>query len=189
MAKIVLRDKHRIAVHAFLTNGGVKADAMRTAGYSENTSKDRADIVFNRPEVIAFIAQRRAEQAEKMELSEDWVIKRLMRIADSGSVLAKYKVIQSDGTLAWDFTAAPDEDLALINELSVDTYTEGRGPGAIRVKKFKIKTGDAFTALNALARVLGIFDDKLEVSGASLIERLHAGRKRLGKEDNAETLH
>jgi len=189
---MAIKEKHKAAINAYIKNGFNKKQALKTAGYSEGTYTFRTAIVFDREDVKAEIKRRLAKISEKHSLSEEWVIERLMDVANGGRVLAKYKKVEEDGSLSWDFTGATDEELSLINELSVDTYTEGRGKNATRVKKFKVKSGDQLGALNQLSRVLGMFNDKVEVTGGSLTERIQAGRARLGQEkdeDDQETIH
>ncbi len=165
------------AIDAYFENGGKQRDAMRAAGYAESTATNFQVSVFQHPAVVAEIARRRKKLAKKHELTQDWIIERYMQLADAGKTLAKFKKVQEDGTLMWDFTEATEEDLALVSELGVDFYTEGRGPGAIDVKKFKIKTPDVQAALTALSRHLGLFNDSLEVKG-DLAARIQAGRAR-----------
>ena len=173
-------DRHMTVIDAYFENGFNKTKATRAAGFKH---PDRyATVIFDLPEVVAEIERRRALLREKYELTEDWVIERLMAIADSGRVLAKYKKVAPDGTLTWDFTGAPPEDLVAINELTVDTYVEGKGANAKQVKKFKVGTSDPKAALDSLCRKLGLFNDKVTVAGeVSLVERLRKGRERVKK--------
>ena len=175
-----IRDKYLLMVDEYFSNGFDKTKAARSQGYKHPSRY--ATVLFQKPEVVAEIERRRALLREKHELTEDWVIERLMAIADSGRVLAKYKKVAPDGTLTWDFTDAPEADLVAINELSVDFYTEGKGNDATQVKKFKVGTSDPKAALDSLCRKLGLFNDKVTVQGeVSLIERLQKGRERVKK--------
>ena len=177
MAKGKLSDLHRATIDAYFLNAFNQERAMLTAGYAKSTARHYPKTVFDRPDVKAEIARRQARTAKKHNLSEDWVIERLMKLAMSGDILAPYKHVQEDGTITWDFTDAPEEDLALVRELKTEVYQEGRGKDAVNVKKFQVKEPDIHGALIALARHLGLFNDKLEITG-SLAERLQAGKKQ-----------
>jgi len=180
------------AIDHFFANGGNKKLAMLSAGYSESTARYNSGAWYDKPRVQQEINRRQKALSKKHDLNADWVIQRMMRLATAGEVLAPYKRIDREGMLFWDFTGASEEELALVSELSVDIITEGEGEDRSIVKKFKIKYPDAMQALMALARHLGLLNDKLELSG-SLSERIQAGRARLfddNKDDDAkETVH
>ena len=158
---------------------------MLTAGYSPNTSATNAQSVFSRPDVIAEIAAKKARREQVSDINTEWVMQRFARLAMAGESLAKYKKVQPDGSLAWDFTGATQEDLAVITELGVDYYTEGRGKDGIEVKKFRVKVPDMQAALVAIARHLGAFNDSLEVTG-DVSAKIAAGRARARARDNAD---
>jgi phage terminase small subunit len=177
-----LTDQEKVMISAYFENGFEMKNAMLQAGYAESTSDKLSTKIFGRAHVQAEMARRRKRMAKKAELSQDMLIQQLMRRMFSGDTLAKYKKVQPDGSLAWDFTGATAEELALLTELGVDFYTEGRGEGAVVVKKFRVKEPDVQQAIMALARHLGMFNDSLEVKG-SIIERLQAGRARVRQEN------
>ncbi len=167
---------------------GSKSDAMRKAGYTEQTATKTQATYFARPEMVAEIERRRAKIIKDHELTLEWVIERLMRIADSGMSMAKFKKVTADGYLNWDFTNATPKELSLINDMTIDSYTEGRGGGARGVKRFKVNSSDPKAALDSLARILGAFNDNLTVkSEFSMLERLHAGRARVKRENQKHT--
>jgi phage terminase small subunit len=180
-----------MAISHYFNNGGNQTQAMLSAGYSELSSRRRQGSCFDHPLVVAEIERRRKLLTDKHELTTQWVIDRLMQQADAGRILAPFKEVQEDGTIAWNFTNASDKELEVITEIAVDFYTEKVGEEVHTVKKFKVKVPDAQAALNALARHLGMFNDKLEITG-SLAERLQAGRQRaLDKrnESSGDTVH
>ncbi len=76
---------------------GSKSDAMRKAGYTEQTATKTQAAYFARPEMVAEIERRRKQIIEDHRLTLEWVVKRLMRIADSGIVMAKFKKVTDDG--------------------------------------------------------------------------------------------
>jgi phage terminase small subunit len=163
-------DQRQLLVIMYYMEGHPKRDCLRMAGYAESTARKRCDRVFNNPMIKAEIEKRQAMLREKHELSEDWVIQRLMMIADSGATLAKYKVIGKDGQLSWDFTGATEEDLAAINELTVTEKADG-------TTSIKIGTDSPKSALDSLARKLGLFNEVVTFRGEiSLVDRIRQGR-------------
>jgi len=170
----------------YLINGHDKAKAMVSGGYKQLTATRNSGSVFDRPEIIAYINAKKVKAAARNELTEDWIIQRLMALADSGRVLAKFKKVQSDGAIAWDFTGATQDDLAVVQAIGVDYYTEGRGPDAVQVKKFRIKEPDVRQALVDLGRTLAMFTDKVEVN-EDLADRIRQGQKRAYDRNKTES--
>lgn len=168
-------------INAYMTNGNVKTQAMLTAGFSPNTSYAQ---VFNKPLVKLEIQRRQDEIArnlqEKYNIDRDWIENQYARMVMAGRVLAKYKKVSEDGAPYWDFTEASEEELSLFDSMTVETYKEGRGEGAREVKKVKIDLPDRKGALDSLARVHGLFQDRVEVTGSlSVSARLIEARKRV----------
>ncbi len=164
--------KHRLAVNAHLS-GMKKKDAMVEAGYSPESD---VQGVFGRVDVKHEIARRQDAVVEKYDIGREWMIKRLVTIADSNLTLAKFKKIMPDGQLDWDFQGATLDELALIDELTV---LEKNGVFAM-----KIGVPSRQAALDALCRVLGLNKDKLDLTGTvSLVERLQKGRDRVRGSD------
>ncbi len=164
----------------YLLDGSNRSDALRMAGYTENTALKRQELIFGHPAVKTEIERRQARMRKKYELTEDWVVERLMLIGDSNNILAKFKKVDGKA-LSWDFTGATQEDLAAIGELVVTTHRER---GGAEVTSFKAGALDPKGALDSLARKLGMFKDKVELSGElSLVERITRGRERVRKEE------
>lgn len=179
-----LSDQQRKAINFYFQNGFNKRQALISAGYAKTTACGNSQSVFSNPLVREEIDRRLDGQRRKYELTEDWVIQRLMRIANGGEILAKFKHVNDEGEMYWDFSGATPDDLAVITELTTDVYMEGRGEDAVPVKKMKIAMADPKGALDSLCRKLGLFQDKVKIDGeVSLVERLQAGRRRVGSRD------
>lgn len=180
-----LYSQHQIAVNHFLM-GKTKKDAMLIAGYSESYASKQADHVFNRDDVLKEIDRRHKKLAKKSEVTSEWIIERLKNIADAniGDIIE----IQEDGTARYDLRLLTPELSAAMGEMSVDVYTEGRGPNAKKVKRMKIKQLDKLRALEMLARHLGLFSETLHVKGElTLVERLQRGRSRAGRDEDEKS--
>lgn len=175
--------RHMAVIDTFLTNDFDQRGAVEAHGYAKGTDPK---AVFTRPDVQEEIDARMLKAAEKTGVTVEWVIERLKRIADGPNILARFKKVQDDGSLAWDFTGAATDELAVIAGMTVDFYNTGHGPDAIQVKKFKIDTSDAKAALDSLARHLGMFKDKVEISGESIADLLARGRERLRPAEGAD---
>ncbi len=164
--------RHRIAVNAFLS-GMTKGDAKVEAGLG----KTSANSVFSREDVKHEIERRQNEVVEKYDVGQEWVVERLIRIVESGTILSKFMKVDDEGQLDWDFTGATPQELALIEELAVKSTISGG-------YEMKVGTPGRQRALDSLCRVLGFNKDKLDLTGSvSLVERLQRGRGRVRKKD------
>jgi len=178
-----LSEREETVLDHYFDNDFHKMDAMIAAGYKKSTAKDQAARVFNQPLMVAAIAARRKALAKKHEVSQEWVISRLKARADAGRVLAKYKKVDEDGQLYWNFRGATQDELALVQACGVEFAKIGRGKNAIDITKAKVEVVDSHAALMALSRHLGLFNDKLEVSdGMTLAERIQQGRNQAAQE-------
>ncbi len=173
-----LTNQQAATINTYFENNFKWAAAMRANGYAENTVRRLPQRLFNKPHIKKEIDRRRAAFMKKHNVGQDWLIGQFKKRALSGETLAKFKKIQKDGSLAWDFTEATQEELSLVSELAVTFEKLGRGPNAIDVKKFSVKEPDVQAALTALGRHVGFFNDKLEVTGGSLAERIAKARRQ-----------
>jgi len=167
--------QQQLLMIGFYLAGATKTDSMRMAGHSEKSARISHSRAFKNPVVVKEIERQQEKLRKKYELDEDWVIQRLMRIADSGTILAKFKKVQSDGSLDWDFTGATEDELASINELTVITTETEKGV----VTKMKIGSESPKAALDSLCRKLGLFQDiTINIGEVSLADRITRGRER-----------
>jgi hypothetical protein len=183
-AIIGLSETHAAVIDAWFANGcRSKRAACRTAGMHGNSAPD----VFARPAVLAEIKRRRERIAEKLEITEDWIKQELGHIATAR--LGDLLEIQEDGSAWIDLSSMTDGQKAALAEYHVETY---QVPGAedeegYTVKKSRIKLHDKKGALDSLARIMGMNNDKLAVTvGLTLAEKVQQSRLRLRQETTIE---
>ena len=163
-----LSDKMFRAVTEYFTNGHNQYKALKAAGYSESTANDHPERVFNHPSVVAEITRRQTVANKAANLDQAWITERLMALADSSKTLAQYMKVDKDGKLDWDFTGATEKELALIKSLQVDDT------------KFKIDMSDPLAVLNSLARIAGLFNDRLKLEADDeVVAILQSARNRV----------
>lgn len=122
------------------------------AGYSPDTAKSIGSENLTKPDIQARIAKAMAERSKRTGVNADRVVTELAKIA----FVNASDVIDADtATLKSD--AAP-EDTAAIQSVKVKTFGED---GLER----EIKMADKLKALELLGKHLGMFKDKVEVSG------------------------
>lgn len=177
-------------IHEYFENGFNQFEAMKSAGYSATTCKQGTHKIFGRPDVKQEIERIQQENHRKFDLNEEWVIRRLMILANgsTGQIMRKLRVNN------YDLDALDDEELYFLNEFVEETEYDYKVKNGQKLSqkipigaKLKVKGTDRLAALQMLSRKLGLFQDKLEVWGmGSIVERLQAGRNRVaakGKED------
>ena len=180
-----LTDQQFRVVTEYITNGFDKGAALLASGYTEQSARSHPDRVFNHPVVRAEIERRQEAANTAANLSQEWIITKLMTLATADERLAKYKKVQPDGSLMWDFNGATIYELQLVRALQVEFYTEGHGEFAKAVKKFKIDTTDPLAVLNSLARIAGLFNDRLQLEGDDeVVAILQSARKRISKDND-----
>ena len=166
-----LSDKMFRAVTEYFTNGHNQYQALVAAGYTERTARDHPEQVFKHPAVVVEIARRQEVANKAANLDQAWVTERLMALADSSKTLAKFMKVAESGKLDWDFTGATDEELALLKVVVEDSE---------KGQKYKIDTSDPLAVLNSLARIAGLFNDRLQLEADDeVVAILQSARNRV----------
>lgn len=175
-----LSARHHRVLDEWFINGRNQTQALISQGYQEKSARRNAHMFFKNRAVQTEIQKREREMQERYEISKEWIVERLARIADSGKILSRFRKVDRNGHLYWDFRGATREDLEIIQDLTVEEYKDGRGPGSADVKKTRISVASPLQALEGLARILGLNQDKLKIEGEmTVVEQLQAGRRRV----------
>lgn len=167
----------------YCNNGFIKWKAIRKVypDMSEESCKSNTYNIFNNDIVQDEIEKFMRRSAGRADFGADKVMRLLTQYAEAGETLAKFKVPDGEGGLKWDFTEATEEDLALINSIERTEMKDGS-------MKTKVSHADPLVALDKLARVFGMFDDKLNVqTEMSLIDRINSSRARISQPGTIDT--
>ncbi len=165
-----MRPKQQRFVEEYLVDLNATQAAIR-AGYSEKTAGQIGDENLKKPEIKEAIQARRKELSEKVEITQERVLKEYARIAFL------------DPRKLFDNTGAP----LPIQDLDDDTAAAIIGLDVVQVGNAEVGVGDVLKykmadkkgALDSVARHLGMFNDKLDVKVTdALAERLARARSR-----------
>lgn len=117
----------------------------------DETARANGSRLLTNANVAAYIAERMKERQERTEITQDRVVEELAAIA-----LARM-----------DNYAEIKNNRVLIKDSAEFTEMQARAIGGIKQGKFgiEVKLNDKLKALELLGRHLGMFRDKLEVSG------------------------
>ena len=149
--------KQKRFIEEYLIDLNATQAAIR-AGYSPDTAKSIGSENLTKPDIKAQIARAMAERSRRTGVNADRVIMELAKIA---FVNANDVIDAETATLKPD---ALPEDTAAIQSVKVKTFGED---GLER----EIKMSDKLKALELLGKHLGMFRDKLEVSGTLETEK------------------
>lgn len=121
------------------------------AGYSEKTAYSAGQRLLRNVEIQNRIAELKAERSKRTEITQDRVVKELAAMAFAKAT--DYAQITSNGV-----ALTPTAHLTPVQQAAITGIKETQS--GIEVKLDKTK------ALELLGRHLGMFNDKLELSGA-----------------------
>lgn len=157
-------------VEEYLIDLNATQAAIR-AGYSPDTAKEIGCENLTKPNIRACIDRAMAERSKRTGVNADRVVQELAKIA---FVNATEVIDPATATVKED---ALPEDTAAIQSVKVKTFGED---GLER----EIKMADKLKALELLGKHMGMFKDKVELSGAletektkldDLIEQMRGG--------------
>jgi len=162
--------------HWFANGCRSRREAAIAAGHPAST----AHYYFKKPEVIIEIERRRNLLRVECGITEERIKAEIAKIAFAN--LGDLLEIQADGSAYLDMAAMTDDQKSALAEYHVESYQElgdEEHPGHT-IKKARIKFHDKKAALDSLARIMGMFKDKLEVNvGLTLTDKVHQARQRL----------
>lgn len=146
--------KQKRFVEEYLIDLNATQAAIR-AGYSPESAYSIGSENLKKPEIRACIEKAMAERSKRTGVSQDRII---MELAKIGFLNPKDLVNFDEATVKEE---AAEEDLAAIASVRVKRFPTKDGEGIER----EIKMYDKPKALELLGRHLGMFKDKVEVSG------------------------
>lgn len=144
--------KQKRFIEEYLVDLNATQAAIR-AGYSPDTAKSIGNENLTKPDIRAHIDKAMAERSKRTGINADRVVQELAKIALVNAI----DVI--DPTTATIKDGALPEDTAAIQSVKVKTFGED---GLER----EIKMADKIKALELLGKHLGMFKDKIELSGS-----------------------
>lgn len=146
--------KQKKFVEEYLIDLNATQAAIR-AGYSPDTAGSIGSENLKKPEIRVRIEKAMAEHSKRTGINQDRIIEELAKIA----LLNPKNLINFEEATVKE--EATEEDLAAISSIRVKCFPTKDGEGIER----EVKMYDKAKALELLGRHLGMFKDKVEVSG------------------------
>lgn len=122
-----------------------------------------ASELLANPAIQQRIAELRELHFKKHQITADRILVELGKIGFAN--MGDYYKTDPFGTPYIDLSELTPEQQAAIAEIQIDEYTEGRGEAAREIKKVKIKLHDKRGALVDMGKHIGMFRERVEVSG------------------------
>ena len=129
---------------------------------NEETAAAAGARLLRNVKVVEYVQKRMDERAQRTEITQDRVLQELAKLG-----FFDIRRLFDDSGKPLDITGLDDETAACIAGLEVMDVYEGTGEDKEfvgYVKKYKLS--DKLKALELIGRHLGMFKDKLELSGA-----------------------
>lgn len=157
-----LEPKQQRFVEEYLKDLNATQAAIR-AGYAKASARVQASRLLAQDKVQDAVAELMAARSDRTAITADMVLTELGKIGFAN--MLDFIRVQDGGDAYVDLSTMTREQAAALSEVTVDEYTEGRGEDAREVKRVKVKLADKRAALVDIGRHLGMFKDKVELSG------------------------
>jgi phage terminase small subunit len=155
-----LTDKQQRFVEEYLIDLNATQAAIR-AGYSEESARSIGSENLTKPDIQEAISDARARLTEAAQVTQERIVREYAKLA----FLDIRKAFDSEGRLK-PIGEMDDDTSAAIAGLEVEELYEGRGEAREHIGRIhKVKLADKKGSLDSLARHLGMFTDKTELTG------------------------
>lgn len=157
-----LTHKQRRFVEEYLVDLNATQAAIR-AGYSAATAYSQGQRLLKNVDVAAAVDEAQAERSGRTQITADAVLTELAKIGFAN--MADYMRSGPDGDPYLHFDDLTRDQAAALSEVTVEDFKDGRGDDARDVRRVRFKLYDKRAALVDLGRHLGLFNDKLALTG------------------------
>lgn len=167
-----LSEKQKLFVQEYLIDLNATQAAIR-AGYSPRTACEQGSQLLAKLNIQEEVSRAMAERSKRTGINQDRVILELARVA----FVKMTDVVDAEGRIRKD---AADDDLACIESIKYKRSDAESGSSVER----EVRVGSKLKALELLGRHLGMFRDRVELSGSlelektkldELIRQMHGG--------------
>ena len=168
-----LTPKQQRFVDEYILDLNATQAAIR-AGYSAKTADRIGPELLGKTWVAAAVDNAKQKREKRTEITADRVLEGLAAVA-----FGDLRTLFSDTGALISPSDLPDAAAKMLAGIEVSTVNRGEGDVE---HVAKVKTNDRLKALELLGKHLGMFTDKLEVTGSvELVDRMAEARKRAGR--------
>lgn len=145
------------------------------AGYSEKRASEQAYQLLQKTTVQDYIRKKKMERIERTEITQDMVLRELALIAfsnaaDYAAVIEKDAMAEVDGQMIQLFDSEGNPvKYRTVEPVLTEDLTESQKRALSVIKKgrdgFEVKPYDKVRALELIGKHIGMFEEKVAVSG------------------------
>jgi phage terminase small subunit len=147
-----LTPKQSRFVDEYMVDFNATRAAIR-AGYSAKTAQPASSRLLSKVMISEEVGRRKEELAK--QVPPERIVRELARIGFAN--ISDYMRQVGDNDLVPDLRSCTREQMAAVQEIIVEEYTEGKGENARPVKRVRFKLHDKRAALVDLGRHVGLF--------------------------------
>ena len=151
-------------VDEYLVDFNATQAAIR-AGYSKKTAAFIGAENLKKPKIAEEIARRQKDLQRRTEVTQDRVVKELARVAFADA--SDYVCVE---TLTYENEDGTVSPIQVVSPKDTDTLSDDQRAAIASIKQgangVEVKLCDKIKALELLGRHIGMFSDKLSLSGA-----------------------
>ena len=162
-----MNNKQQRFVDEYMIDLNATAAAKR-AGYSNKTAYSQGQRLLKNVEVEAAILKAQAARSKRTEVTADRVLQELALIGFAD--MATYLNLADGKVERRDWSNLPAGATKVIQEITQEEHTGGRGHDVGGVRRTKFKLHSKLDALEKMGRHLGMFTEKLKIEGSFLDE-------------------
>lgn len=155
--------------------GSTQVDAYAIAfDQPEDSGANNSSRFFRQPHIRARVTEIKARRTLLADLNEAWVLVNLKAIAKNATAIGNANLDDffartEDGQrLGINLSDVSRAKMAVLEEVTIEEYMEGKGESAERIKRTKVKlrsSNEARAALELIGKHLGMWKDRVEVGG------------------------
>lgn len=155
-----LTDRQQRFCEEYLVDLNATQAAIRT-GYSEKTARQQGERLLSNADIQAQIQKLQAERSNRTQITADRVLAELALIGFSN---VNHYSADDAGRIVL-LEGAPEEAVRAVSSVKITSRTSSRGETET---KTEIKLWDKVSALDKIGRHLGMFKDKVELTGDAI---------------------
>ncbi len=162
VARDALEPRELAFVVAYCDSFKIQRAAIE-AGFPPKGAHVQANRLLKRDTIQSALREEMDDRLRDTRVNVDRVLHEIaiMAFADIGDYLR----FDADGNFHHDFSGLPRGATRAIQEITIDTYMEGKGENAREVKKTKLRLYPKTQALEMLGKYLKMFVERHEHSG------------------------
>jgi phage terminase small subunit len=157
---VLANAKHELFAQE-LAKGKTADEAYVLAGFKAN--RGNAATLKAKQSILDRVNEILERAAVRAEITVARVLEELGKIGFSN--MADYMRSSDQGDPYLDFSALTRDQAAALSEVTVEDFKEGRGENARDVRRVKFKLADKRAALVDIGKHLGMFKERVELSG------------------------